>query len=283
MKALLLGSTGLLGQAMAKEASRRGHSLRGVARKGAEISLDISDDRSLQLALADERPDVVINCAALTSIEECERDLCRAWSINTRPLSILSEWSRATGGRFVQVSTDHFFNEGGPVPHDEETPVTIVNEYARTKHAAELISLTSPNALVLRTSIVGIRGWPEPTLAEWAIDVVKNDRPAKLFSDAFTSSIDVRSLARATFDLMDLGVTGLLNVAAGEIYSKEAFVREIAAQLGLLISAQTAVSAVDHAANRATCLGLAVSRAEAILGYRLPSLKDVVASILEDN
>lgn len=282
MKILLLGSTGLLGQAIAKEAYRRGHSLRCAARKGAEIILDISEGQSLQGTLAFEKPDIVINCAALTSIDDCERDIFRAWNVNTRPLAIISEWSRETGGRIVQISTDHYYNKGASIPHDEDAPVTIVNEYARTKYAAESITLTSANALVLRTSIVGIRGWPILTLAEWAIDVANNDRPAKLFSDAYTSSIDVANFSRATFDLLDAGVIGILNVAAGEVFSKEKFVREIAVQLGRPLTAQTVVLAADHSSNRAACLGLDVNRAEGILGYRLPNLKEVVASILED-
>lgn len=282
MRILLLGSTGLLGQAIAKEAHRREHSLRSAARKGAEIILDIADRQSLEATLSVEQPDTVVNCAALVSIDDCERDTHQAWSINTRPLAILGEWSRETGGRIVQISTDHYYPTGASIPHDEDAPVTIANEYARTKYAAESIALTSANALVLRTSIVGIRGWPTPTLAEWAIDVAKNDRPVKLFSDAYTSSIDVRNFARATFDLLDTDYNGLLNLAAGEVYSKENFVREIAAQLGRPLTAQTVASIADHSANRASCLGLDVKRAEGILGYRLPNLKEVVASILED-
>src|SRR3989338_815561 len=168
MKTLLLGSTGLLGPSVAREAYRRSHVLLDAARREASITLDIADNQALRSLLDEENPDLVINCAALVNVELCESDPTLAWHVNARPLAFLAEWSRTTGGRLLHVSTDHYFTEGGAAPHAETAPISLVNEYARTKFAAEAFALTAPNALVLRTSIVGIRGWENPTLAEWA-------------------------------------------------------------------------------------------------------------------
>lgn len=280
MKHLLLGSTGLLGQAVAKEARQRGHALREAARRNAEIALDISDGTALRETLATEKPDLVFNCAALTDIEACERDPLGAWSMNARPLAFLAEWARETGGKLIHVSTDQFFNAGGNKAHDEMAPVSFVNEYARTKFAGEAFALTAPQALVLRTSIVGIRGWEKQTLAEWAIDTALNDRPATLFADAWSSSIDVAGFARAALDMAALGGSGLYNLAASEIYTKEDFVREIARQLGCKLTAAKSGSVRNLSTARAHCLGLDVSRAETLLGRKLPRLSEVVASVL---
>ena len=280
MKLLLLGSTGLLGQAVAEEARLRGHALRKAARRNAEITLDIADGMALRETLAAEKPDMVFNCAALTDIEACERNPLDAWNMNARPLAFLAEWARESGGKLIHVSTDQFFTDGGGKAHDEEAPVSFVNEYARTKFAGEAFALTAPNALVLRTSIVGIRGWEKQTLAEWAIDTVLNDRPATLFADAWSSSIDVASFARAALDMAAAGGRGLYNLAASEIYTKEDFVREVARQLGRKLTAATTGSVRGLATTRAHCLGLDVSRAAALLGRKLPALSEVVASVL---
>ena len=280
MKLLLLGSTGLLGQAVAEEARLRGHALREAARRNAEITLDIADEKALQEVLAAEKPDMVFNCAALTDIEACERDPLEAWRMNARPLAFLAAWARESGGKLVHVSTDQYFTEGGGKAHDEEAPVSLVNEYARTKFAGEAFALTAANALVLRTSIVGIRGWEKQTLAEWAIDVALNDRQAQLFADAWSSSIDVQNFARAAFDMAEAGASGLYNLAASAVYTKEEFVREIARQLGRKLTAATSGSVRGLATTRAHCLGLDVTRAEALLGRTLPALPEVVASVL---
>lgn len=281
MKTLLLGSTGLLGQAVVRDARRRGVELRDAARRGARIEVDIADDTALRALLDAEKPDLVVNCAALVDMDLCERDPALAWRVNARPLAFLAEWSRASGGKLVHVSTDHYFTGGDAAAHDEEAPVSLANEYARSKFAGEAFALTAENALVLRTSIVGIRGWDQPTFAEWAIDTVESDRPVTLFSDAWSSSIDVAAFARAAFDMVEAGASGLYNLAACEVYTKEQFVREIARQCGRNLTGAKTGSVRTLSTPRAHCLGLDVRRAEAVLGYRLPHLAEVVASFLQ--
>lgn len=283
MKVLLLGSTGLLGQAIAAEWRRRGHTIREAARRDAPCALDIADDAALAATLAAEAPDIVVNGAALTDIDACERDPAAAWRINARPLAFLASWSKQTGGRLLHVSTDHYYADGGAAAHDEEAPVTLLNEYARTKYAGEAFALTAPQALVLRTSIVGIRGWEKPSFAEWAIDVVTNDRPATLFADAWSSSIDVGTFARAALDMVDAGASGRFNLAARDVYTKEAFLREIASQLGVTLTAAVPGSVAALATRRASNLGLDVNRAEQVLGYRLPTRAEVVSAVLRQH
>lgn len=280
MKTLLLGSTGMLGQAAAKEARRRGLVLREAARRNAEIALDIADEKALCETLEAEKPALIFNCAALTDLDACERDPLAAWQANARPLAFLADWARTNGAKLLHISTDQFFTEGGSAVHDEKAPVSLVNEYARSKFAGEAFALTDANALVLRTSIVGMRGWEKPTLAEWAIGIARNDRPATLFSDAWSSSIDVASFARAAFDMAEAGACGLYNLAASEVYTKEEFVREIARQIGHTLTHAISGSVQGLMTARAHCLGLDSGRAEALLGRKMPILSEVVASVL---
>jgi dTDP-4-dehydrorhamnose reductase len=279
-KILVLGATGLLGQAVGAEASSRGFNVLRAARHGVPLALDIEDPSALKEALGGYAPDVVVNCAAITDIDLCENDPGMAYRINARPLSVLSDWSKASGGKLVHVSTDHYFATGGALPHDESAPVTFVNEYARSKFAGESFAMADANSLVLRTNIVGIRGWERLTFAEWAIDVVINDKPATFFTDVYGSSIDVRAFSVAMFDLVAANARGLLNLAAGEIFSKDAFMRELARQLARHLAAALSGPSSELAVKRANCLGLDVRRAEAILGRKLPSLQQVVASVV---
>lgn len=281
MKAFLLGSTGLLGQAMLRECGARGYRVSSAARQNAPVAIDIVDASSLVSFLQSDLPDVVINCAGLTDIDNCEANPGAAWATNARPLAFLAEWARRHDRPLLHVSTDHYFTDGGAMAHDELAPIHLVNEYARSKYAGEAFALTVPHSLVLRTSIVGIRRWTRPTFAEWAIDLVEQDRPAKLFHDAYTSSIDVASFAKASLDLLEKGARGLYNLAAREIYSKEAFVREVAVQLGRPLSHATAASVDTLSTRRASCLGLDVRRAQGQLGYELPTLAEVVSSVLD--
>lgn len=283
MKVLVLGATGLAGQAFVQATRKRQHSVMCAARHGTSLTIDISDGDGLTILLQAAKPDLIVNCAALTDIEACERDPWVGWRTNARPLAIMAEWSRATGGGLIHISTDHFFTTGGAEPHGEMSPVEFVNDYARQKYAGEALALSAPKALVLRTSILGHRRWAQPTFAEWAIDVVEGDRPATLFADAYTSSIDVSTFANATLDLVEKHATGLFNLAASEVYSKEAFVLELARRLNRKLKAVQSGSVGSLNIKRANCLGLDVRKAEALLGYNLPRLAEVVKSLVDEH
>ena len=155
-----------------------------------------------------------------------------------------------------------------------------MNVYSRQKYAAECISLSAPNALVLRTSIVGKRGWKEKTFAEWTMEALLSEEPFQMFSDVWTSSIDTKNFARAVFDLAEKPeVTGLFNVGAREVYSKADFIEEMARQSNISVNHGERTSHVGYLSERACCLGLDVSKVQQILSWQLPNLTEVVRSI----
>jgi dTDP-4-dehydrorhamnose reductase len=283
MKVLAIGSTGLLGQAVTAEIRTRKWALVTAARSGADWMLDIADPAALEACLEEVRPDFLFNCAALTDFAKCEQDPGLAYRVNARPLAYMARWSQQTGGRLVHVSTDHYFVTGGATPHREDDRVQLVNEYARSKYAAEAFALTAPRALVFRTSIVGMRGWERLSLAEWAIQSVLDNAPVGLFIDAYTSSIDVGGFARAAIDVALGPASGLFNLAANEVYSKAQFVQEIAAQLGRRLDNATLTQLTDQRPLRAGSLGLDVARVQGLLKYSLPGLPRVVAAVLEEH
>lgn len=283
MKVFVIGSTGLLGQAVTAEVRRRNWLLVTAARSGADRMVDIADAAALDACLEEIRPDLLFNCAALTDFTNCEVDPGLAYRVNARPLACMARWSQQTSGRLVHVSTDHYFVAGGATPHREDDKVELVNEYARSKYAAEAFALTAPRALVLRTSIVGIRGWERPTLAEWAIQSVLDNAPVGLFKDAYTSSIDVGRFARAAIDIALGPASGLFNLAASEVYSKAQFVQEIANQLGRRLDNAILTQLTAQRPLRAGSLGLDVTRAQGLLKYSLPGLSLVVAAVLEEH
>jgi dTDP-4-dehydrorhamnose reductase len=260
--------------------ARRGYDTKPAARHNAPVCLDVTVDAQLLESLETIAPDVIINCSALVDVDACEADPGLAWRCNARPLGLLGAWAQKHNAALLHISTDQYYVDGNDQAHDEAAPVSLVNEYARTKYAGEALALTAPQALVLRTAIVGIRGWDRPTFAEWAIDIVEGDKPVVLFADAYTSSINVPAFADAALDLLEGGARGLYNLAASEVYSKEAFVRELATQFGKPLTRATVGSVKSLPTRRANCLGLDVRRAQAQLGRSLPSLSQVVASVL---
>ncbi|MCG8440428.1 MAG: sugar nucleotide-binding protein [Caulobacterales bacterium] len=280
MRWLVLGATGSLGTAVMAELARRGWTARGAARSGADIALDVSDTPSLDAVLDREAPDAVINCAALVAMPACEADPAAAYGVNARPVAALARWARVTGRPFVQVSTDQFFLENdGRARHDEDAPVTLISEYARTKFAAEAFALTAPSALVARTNMAAAAGGKgKASIAEWALANIEARAPMTLFDDYVCSTIDAPTLARALFDLVERGAAGRLNVASREVASKYEFVHALAAEAGVRLDWARRGSAASLDPPRAIHVGLDVTRAESVLGWRLPDLREVAAN-----
>jgi dTDP-4-dehydrorhamnose reductase len=278
---LVLGATGLLGQTIVAEAKRRGIQALGAARKGTNFNVDLTNVAQVADLFARVSPTRVINAAAETNLDSCERDPGGAYLINARAVALIAEQCRTSGASLVHVSTDHFFTGEGPRAHAEDSAVTLVNEYARSKYAGEGFARILPGSLVIRTNITGFRGWSgQPTFAEWAVNAILNRHPLKLFDDFYTSTIDVGSFSRLLFQLLDTGAVGLINLASSTVSSKSDFVHELAAAFGIRLDWATVASVRDLATARAESAGLDVSKAEHLLGQPLPTLREVCNALV---
>ncbi len=282
MKILIFGATGMLGQALTYEAFIRNIDTVGIARSGTDICLDILNERALKDIVESIKPQIIINAAAITNLTECEDNPGLAYLINSRAVRILAEMSRKIGAYLIQISTDHYFVGDRDIKHNETSPIRLVNEYARSKYAGEKFALAYPNSLVIRTNIVGFRhNKGQLTFAEWVFSAIENRESIVLFDDFFTSSIDVAQFSVALFNLLDKGLTGVINIASREVFSKKDFIEAIATQLEYKLS-NTTTGSVFKMKNipRAESLGLEVRKAEAYLGYKLPTMNEVVTKLI---
>ena len=277
----MLGDGGLAGTAIVEAARSRGLAVVGAARSSPDVRVDVGDAAALARLLETLRPAMIVNTVAVVSVAECEAAPDRAWRVNARPASIIAEHAAAAGARVVHVSTDHFYAGDGPRAHAEGEPVRLLNEYARSKYAAEAFALTHADTLVLRTNMVGLRSATGGSFGEWALDVIAHDRTATLFTDQYVSLLDVWSFAEALLDLAASPARGLVNLASSQVFSKAAFVARLAQALDRRLTQATLGSVGVQAVRRPDSLGLDVSRAEGLLGRSLPGLDAVVQALRE--
>jgi len=284
MKIMILGSTGMLGASLIREAKKRKIHATGCARKDADITLDITHQDSLEKVLQEIKPNVLINAAALVNHAACEEDPVYAAAVNARAVSTLASAARRQGFYLIQISTDHYYTGERDRKHKETDPVQILNAYARTKHEGENFAIKYENALVVRTNIVGFRktgsSLNTPSFVEWILQTLKDGSPMTMYDDYFTSSIHVDQLSGSLFDLLSKHPKGIINMASRDVTSKKGFIEEFARQFDLeLTNAKTgSVKELTHS-RRAESLGLDVTYAESLLGYHLPSLNEVVMSL----
>lgn len=118
-------------------------------------ALDITDATAVKAVLDEVRPDVVVNCAAYTRVDDAESDEETALRVNADGPRNLAQWCAANTTRLVHVSTDYVFAGDATEPYDEDAPVAPRSAYGRTKAAGERAVLDSgAHAWVVRTAWV---------------------------------------------------------------------------------------------------------------------------------
>src|SRR6202161_305395 len=102
---LVTGAGGMLGTDLVAALTARDEPVTGLDR----AELDITDAAAVTDAIAAARPDVVVNCAAWTAVDDAEAAEEQALVVNGRgPANVAAACAR-TGARLVQVSTDYVF------------------------------------------------------------------------------------------------------------------------------------------------------------------------------
>lgn len=283
MNICVLGATGLLGGALLRETEKRGMRVFGCARKGAAYSFDIKHDTDLIAFIASHNFDVVINACAIVDHQFCDLHPGTAYAVNARPSALLAKMASERNFKYVYISTDGYFSGGADSKHDESAPIILLNEYARTKYAGEVFSLTNSNTLVIRTNIVGFRAREgQPTFIEWALHLLKEQCEMTLFTDYFTSSIATSQLAQSLFDLLSADPVGIYNIGSSEVFSKAVFIKRLAKEFGLSTDKTRLGTVRDLPSMRPDSLGLNVGKAEKLLGYKLPTMDAVIKQLKRD-
>lgn len=148
---MVTGAAGLVGRATARHCAAIGDEIHVFDHQ----SLDIADEEAVRAAFESARPEAVINCAAWTDVDGCERDRERAFRDNARGPEILARESRRHNAVLVTISTDYVFDgtkEGFYTQRDDPRPESV---YAESKLEGERrAARASARVVVVRTGWV---------------------------------------------------------------------------------------------------------------------------------
>ncbi len=130
---LVTGCNGQLGRAINKEYEKEEVTL--INTDVAE--LDITDIKAVLDFITEQKPDVIINCAAHTNVNLCESQWDLAYKINAIGPRNLSIAATRIGAKLIHVSTDYVFDGSADTPYDEFSPVAPLGAYGKTKLEGE--------------------------------------------------------------------------------------------------------------------------------------------------
>jgi len=117
--------------------------------------LDITDPDSIEAKFHESKPEVAINCAAYTAVDQAENEPEKAFAVNSDGVKNLVEACRNFNSALIHISTDYVFDGTNHRPYAETDPVKPIGVYGQSKRAGEEAILDSSiSALIIRTSWV---------------------------------------------------------------------------------------------------------------------------------
>ena len=213
----ITGARGLIGNYLVQTAPRFAPHWRVRALTRADF--DLLDFAAVEREFKKDRPQLVIHCAAISTVAEAQKNPDHAWRVNVEMTRLLA--GLASEGRFIFFSTDLVFDgrRGNYVEADTVNPLT---RYGETKAAAEKIVGQNPRHLVVRTSInggvsiPGNRAFNEQLRAA----LQASGQGMTLFTDEFRCPIPAIETARAVWELAQKNGAGIFQVAGAEKLSR---------------------------------------------------------------
>lgn len=155
MRWLVTGARGMLGaDVVAHLCSRDGEHVVALGRE----QLDVRDPGAVAAALDAHRPDVVVNCAAWTAVDDAETHEAEALAVNGHGVRELAAACAEAGARLVHVSTDYVFDGTAAEPYPEDAPPNPLGAYGRTKLAGERAALAHGHLVVRTAWLYGAHG-----------------------------------------------------------------------------------------------------------------------------
>lgn len=281
MKVLIAGCDGLLGQNLSQTASQgAARELVGLARHAAPASpeflsayhaLDIAEPSTWEFVRREVRPDLIVNAAAWTDVDGCERDPARCERVNRDAVRFMTE----TGIPVVHVSTDYVF-DGASGPYAEEDPVHPVNHYGRAKLESEAFVLADPRGLVVRTLWLWGRGkGAKKSFTEFVRETLEAGKPVNAVTDQWGNPTSAHDLALAIWALVDARRAGVYHAAGSEWMSRHDWAVKVAEFHGLDVSLvrPASSSALRFDAARPLRSGLRGDKLARDTGFRLRGLE----------
>jgi dTDP-4-dehydrorhamnose reductase len=283
-KILVMGSTGMLGSTIKSELLRKDSDVYWTSRLQAsqldsrEYFLDSKKDNLKDWFKDKPKFDYVINCIGAIPQKYIQRsaiEVREMIELNTLLPQILSESSDMYGFRILQIATDCVF-AGNSSKYSEDSLHDAMDIYGVTKSLGEK---NSPNAMLIRCSIIGNNDATNSSLHNWLLSK-EADSKVNGFNNHYWNGITTLAFARMVSGIIqdNLFVTGIQHVIPSDEVTKYQLL-EIIAQVNRRNDLQ--ITPIDHEMTiDRTLSSLHPERNELLwssAGYEyIPSISDLV-------
>ncbi|MGO2335525.1 SDR family oxidoreductase [Providencia sp.] len=220
-KVVIIGANGLLGSTLSCTLKNKGYHVVTVTHTslGSDYQSDVSEKKNLDTILQTEQPEIIINLAALTNVEQCELETDKAEKLNINiPKNIAN--SSYQNAFIIHISTDHIYNKNNA----DETEISLINNYAKTKYLGEK-EYDLSKSIILRTNFFGkSKSNNSVGLCDFIYNSAQQGAHLNLFNDVFFSPISINSLVKYIELVIQKKHTGIYNLGSRNGMTKGDFI-----------------------------------------------------------
>jgi dTDP-4-dehydrorhamnose reductase len=290
---LLTGKNGQIGAEL-----QRSLAVLGDVVAMGRADADFTDLAALEAALGRAAPEVIVNAAAYTAVDQAETDRATAFRVNAEAVDVLARGAARRGAWLVHYSTDYVFDGASAAPYREEDPAAPLSVYGASKLAGEAaVRASGCRHLILRTSwIYGasggsfIRAILKLARERESLQVVVDQTGAPTGAD-LVAGVTALCLARLLSGrALATGTSGTYHLAAGGAATRHEFARYLVAEslrLGATLKATpervlpVPGSAFVTPAKRPANSRLDTGKLRTTFGVTLPDWKTGVSQLLQ--
>lgn len=231
MKILLLGGNGQIGWELQRSLAPFGP-VTPLARQAQDgPAIDLADLESLAATVRTLSPDIIVNAAAYTAVDQAESESGHAFQINAEAPARLALEAEKMGAWLVHYSTDYVFDGTGTTPWQENDPTGPINVYGKTKLQGEdAIRQSGCRHLIFRTSwVYAARG---KNFIRTMLKLASERESIKVINDQFGAPTGAELVADVTTHAIrvaakDNTLTGTYHLAAAGETSWHGYARLI--------------------------------------------------------
>lgn len=289
MKFLVTGSTGLVGRQIIKDLVVSNEQIFSCyhdskPEHGIATPLDLTNSENIIKVAENTKPDVIIHLAAVTNVDQCEKEKDLALKINAKATETLARQAAKLGSFLVYVSTDYVFDGESGLKKENDTP-NPVNYYGKSKLEGEkgLDDMASAWCIARTSTPFGLHKIKK-SFPLFVAENLKSKKQITALTDQFTSPTYVPNLSKMIIEISTRQITGIIHTAGATRVSRYDMASLVAEKLHLdkdLIKSGT-MKEMNWIAKRPKDSSLDVSKATRILNEKPMKLEPALDLFLSE-
>jgi dTDP-4-dehydrorhamnose reductase len=224
---IVFGASGLLGSTICNLLKLKKKEYIGFSKsKSGFKKINLLNKKDIIKIFKKNNPSIIINCTGLTDVDECNRNIKKAYIENCLIVKNIVESLNYTKKKthLIHISTDQIYNSPNILKSNPESSKNLNNVYSITKYIGEKNIENYKNSLIIRTNFFGksISKYKK-SYSDFIIKNLKNKKEIRLPENVIFNPVDINFLASKILKLGDLKVKGIYNLGSKDSISKYNF------------------------------------------------------------